>query len=674
MTIDRMQRVTFLAPRHQGEELVGLLQKLRLVHLEDGAARLGEAESFQRAEPSTQFAEPKLREPEFVEGVFDEFAPVRRGFIEGMVSLPMRVSETELRQVARDFDIRPLFEECQRISQSHKELERERTHAQDELAALSLFARLPFDVRDAAALKRVRVWIGSFGERKWGEFRAHPWAAERLAVQELVQDKRTVYVCVMALRSDTEEAAALLKEHEFDERPVPDLDVPAAQRTSDLRRKIEELRARSEAHGARVTELSAKRRQVAILRAYWEAELARLRAIGKGLSSQRIAVFTGYVRARDAQRLRQALARQMPGVSVLAEEPTPQDRVPVSLRLGPLLRAMSFLVNMFGLPDYFSFDPTPYLTVSFLVFFGFCFGDVVYGAMLCAVAGYLAWKARQYAGHRDLCVLFLYGGVTTIIFGALTGSWAADLWEPKYLGENNLLLQLKDRLLLVDPLKRPVLMLLVALGIGIANQMYGIVLRGYGSLRRGDWAAAAFDAGLWLVMIPGFLISAGRLFFPAMPGWLFRTGTVLAAAGGLGLVLTQGRREKTLPGKFITGLVSLYGILGSYGCVAFTGDMLSYARLLALGLTTSIVGMSCNIIAGLVKDLPYVGIVLFVLVVVIGHAFNFAISILGAFVHSARLIFLEFFGRFYEASGVRFSPLSLSTERILVTVSQTEGA
>jgi len=108
-------------------------------------------------------------------------------------------------------------------------------------------------------------------------------------------------------------------------------------------------------------------------------------------------------------------------------------------------------------------------------------------------------------------------------------------------------------------------------------------------------------------------------------------------------------------------LVSLYGIVGTYGLTAFIGDTMSYCRLLALGLTTSIVALSFNVMAGLLRETPYVGMLLFVLVLVVGHIFNFAISVLGAFVHSMRLIFVEFFGRFYEGGGRAFKPLSFDS-------------
>ena len=110
----------------------------------------------------------------------------------------------------------------------------------------------------------------------------------------------------------------------------------------------------------------------------------------------------------------------------------------------------------------------------------------------------------------------------------------------------------------------------------------------------------------------------------------------------------------------------IYGIMGSYGITAFVGDTLSYCRLLALGLTTSIVAMSFNLMAGMLREVPYVGFILFLMVLIVGHLFNFCISVLGAFVHSMRLIFVEFFGRFYEVGSRPFQPLGFDSPACIV--------
>ena len=131
----------------------------------------------------------------------------------------------------------------------------------------------------------------------------------------------------------------------------------------------------------------------------------------------------------------------------------------------------------------------------------------------------------------------------------------------------------------------------------------------------------------------------------------------LAGVSALALVLTQGRNEESFLAKAISGVVSLYGILGSYGMSAFLSDVLSYSRLLALGLATVVIGMAFNYIGGIMSEIPFVGLVLFIIAVAIGHTFNFFLSILGGFVHSVRLIFVELFSRFYEGGARPFAPL-----------------
>ena len=670
MAIDRMQRVTILTPLHRAGPLVERLQGLRLVHLEDAAGRLPtDANDFRGPGLSSENVDARIRQLEAIEHVFDVFSPVKRSFLHSLVPVPMRVKQAEMARVAEEFDPVPLYVECAHILEEYREHEKAIEAAHSEIKALEPYLGLPFDPADLLALRRTHAWMGSLPRQAWDKLRADPEAAELLALQELSGGKRTVHICAITLAADREEAARMLREYEFVEQPVPEVDGSLSERIQRLRADVQRRQDACEALAGRARELAAFRREVQILFGHWLAERAKLDAHNTAAASQRIAVLCGYVRDADAGALDGTIASEFPDTSITYADPEPEDAVPVSLTHSKLVQPVRFLVDMFGLPDYFSFDPTPYLSVSFLVFFGMCFGDVVYGLLLCAAAGYLARKARGHEGLHNFCMLFLYCGITTIIFGVLTGSWASDLWKPEYLGEGNPLLWIKEHTALFDPLDKAVLLLILCLCIGVINQIYGIVLKGYGLLRRKDVAGAVFDAGLWLIMIPSFLVVVSPLFFETPPT-LFRSALMMMLLAGTGLILTQGRKEKGIVGKAVTGLVSVYGIMGSYGCVSFVGDMLSYSRLLALGLTTSIVGMSFNIIAGLVRQVPWVGIVLFLAVLLFGHLFNFAVSILGAFVHPARLIFLEFFSRFYESGGVRFRPLSLDSERVIVEPGQ----
>jgi V/A-type H+/Na+-transporting ATPase subunit I len=257
--------------------------------------------------------------------------------------------------------------------------------------------------------------------------------------------------------------------------------------------------------------------------------------------------------------------------------------------------------------------------------------------------------------------LFTYAGVSTMIFGVLMGSWAADL--TKYFGEGNPAEVLRAKLTLLDPLAKPVVALGIAIGIGVFNQFYGIFMRFLRDFRRGDVASSVYDGIFWLTYLGSLLVLAIGLAVSWPKVVLFAAGGLFALSA-LGLVLTQGREEKGWPARIFTGIISLYGIMGTYGTTAFIGDVISYSRLMALGLTTSVVGMSFNIIGGVVKDVPYLGWPLFIGVVIFGHVFNFTMSIMSAFVHSARLILLEWFGRFYEGGGVPFRPFGFQSVRL----------
>jgi V/A-type H+-transporting ATPase subunit I len=297
--------------------------------------------------------------------------------------------------------------------------------------------------------------------------------------------------------------------------------------------------------------------------------------------------------------------------------------------------------------------------LTFLSFFGICLGDVIYGTMLVGLSTFLIRKFKRERSLVKFFRLFFYAGISTIFFGLITGSWGGNLISSAYIKPATPLyplLLLRDRLVILDPMQKPLIALIIAISLGILNQFYGIFLRMVKDLRQGNIKNAIFDGFFWYPYLIGAMILISSLFTD-INHLLFKTGLVIFISGAVSLVLTQGRNEELLLAKVLTGLASLYGIVGSYGLAGFVGDCLSYSRLLALGLTTTIVGMAFNIIAFLFK-VPVVWPVMIAGILIFGHVFNFVMSILGAFIHPARLILLEFFGRFYESGGTPFQAFS----------------
>ncbi|MBI3118384.1 MAG: hypothetical protein HYZ00_06845 [Candidatus Hydrogenedentes bacterium] len=506
-------------------------------------------------------------------------------------------------------------------------------------------------------LKRIRVMLVDVPKKSQEPFLEALAGVEVLACEPLRGGPLSRYWLTF-LPQDEARIAALLKEWRAVEVVLPRLHGTAAARLAKLR---EDLAHAGEGRAGvirKLQDLAVQRHTLLGLKAFWESEQRKQLAHSQVLKGHWVSVLRGYVRERDLARLEKLLHDEFHSASLTTEPPALHEDVPVSLTHPRLIRPISFLITMYGLPRYNSFDPTAYLTVTFLVFFGICFSDVGYGVMLVLLSLYIRARARAYAHIRQFANLFLLGGISTILFGAVLGSWFGDLHH--YLGADNPLERAQRMFAVFDPMGRPVLALVLALVIGAVNQMYGVTLKMYGAVRVGDWFGAIFDGLMWLILLPGLIILISTIFVE-ISGALLTLGFVLFGIGALGLVLTQGRNEPTLLGKAIVGIISLYGIFGSYGCASFIGDTLSYCRLLALGLTTGIVAMSINLIGGMLRDVPYVGMLLFIGLLIFGHLFNFLISVLGAFIHSARLIFVEFFGRFYEGGARPFRPLSFNS-------------
>ncbi|MFH1518760.1 MAG: hypothetical protein ABIH17_12885, partial [Pseudomonadota bacterium] len=494
---------------------------------------------------------------------------------------------------------------------------------------------------------------------------------ETYAFAVAAQKKSDLVVEAVCPAAEAAELLQLLRE--FGMNPAePEADTVTIQEYLDRRR--EEVRECGAEATRAETALKAFSRahyaEVEIVLGYWEERLRIANAADLLAESKRLTVLRTYVREAVLPAFRERMQADLPQVAIEVREPVPGDIVPVKLRNVGVLAPAEFLVRMFGLPNYFTFDPTPYIATTFLAFFGICFGDVLYGLLLVALGVVLAKKYRAYPGLRSMFSLFALAGVPTIVMGLLSGTWAADLLTAKYLSAGNPLVSLRSSLMRFDMIQKTMIALAAALLIGVANQFLSLICLMVRNVRQGDVKAAVFDGAFWLLVLPAVVVGSASLFV-SVPGAL---STVTYSAGGLGavgLILTQGRAEKTFLGKAMIGAVSLYGIVGTYGVTAFIGDILSYSRLLALGLTTGIVGMCFNLIGGMTMDLPYVGVAVGIVVIILGHTMNFLISVLGAFVHSSRLIFVEFFGKFYQGDAVAFAPLGAWSGRIRVVDSST---
>lgn len=324
-----------------------------------------------------------------------------------------------------------------------------------------------------------------------------------------------------------------------------------------------------------------------------------------------------------------------------AEEEYPN--VPVKLKNNQITNSLNMVTEMYSLPAYGSLDPNPLMAPFFILFYGLMMADMGYGLIMIAAALVAMKKIRPREGTLSFCQLLLYGGISTFIMGALTGGFFGDALEQ--IGKILNLGEGWGRLpALFNPMTDSMVVLIGAMGLGMIHLNTGMVINFVKKAKRGQIMDAIWEEGALWVTLAGILL------------YVFKLGNiagvpVVLVVGGL-MVLYGGTRGAKGLGKLTGIFATLYNTL-----TGWFGDILSYSRIMALMLAGSVIATVFNTIGAIANNLVF-----FFVIFIIGHSLNFALNLLGCYVHDLRLQCLEYFGKFYEDGGRPFAPLRVKTK------------
>lgn len=461
--------------------------------------------------------------------------------------------------------------------------------------------------------------------------------------------------------SDWAEAATVLRAAGFQDTVFPGLTGTASENIARLEKEIAEIEEKQKELTEKLAAMGADRDT--LCRALDGAVIERDREAGKLELGATDATFllSGWARADQTDEILEKLSAVTDACYVDFTDPEEGDAVPTVLKNNKLVKPFEAVTNLYSLPAYGSVDGTPLMAPFYFIFFGMMLSDSVYGIVLALGAWFFLKKAKPTGMMGGLAGVLLMGGISTIFMGLLFGTCAGVSWPVIFKGT-----ALETVFPLVDSSTEPIAMLVVCAGMGLVHMFYAMFVAAGNCIRNGDWVGAIVDNISWVCIITGILLLAAPMIgLPAIVGTI---GKVMAIAAAVVVFLFAGRAKKNIGGRLISGAGKLYDI------ASWLSDVLSYARIFALGLSTGVIGLVLNTLCwdmlfASFKGNPVLMIVGFVIVTALSvalHLFMMAISTLGCFVHTARLQYVEFFGKFYEAGGKAFKPLGYKTKHVKV--------
>lgn len=665
MAVARMRKVFIFASKDLKEMILERLRDMEIMQVTDvsvpeggpaveaGTGETPPAESESALDYQEQEISAVLSKLTYVRNYLDKYKPIKKGFIEMFVGSRPEISMARLQEIIRDFDVDEWFQKCHRADERQKEIALEVSQIRSRLETLLPWKELDVPLESIGPTRYCETSLAIFPVAVWEDVLKAFGQAPGLLV-EVSRDTRTVRAVAVLLRDGEGTEPRDLVSSLGGERValegtglVPDIVVSLEKEVASLNAEFENLEEQNRAWAERLLD-------VMTLYDYYLDKLNILREEAKVTRTREAVVIQGWVRQRDVGSLRKGFS-DIEEIEIVDVAPEPGENVPVYLENPPLIRPFEVITNIYGYPGYDEIDPTPILAPFFWVFFGICLGDAVYGVVLSLVSWYFLKRYKLSDGGQKLMRLLLYSGISTTIAGALMGSWLGDLPTVFFRGSafERFVLSIK----VVDPIGEPLVLMVASFLMGIFQIWIGIIVKMYSLVKSGQTFEGIMSQGSWVLFLPGLLVWAASRAGLVRGVW----PQYWALAGAIMVMVNAARGQKNWLLKPFSGIYGLYGVVGYFS------DTMSYARLLALGLSSGVVAVVVNKLAELVVTMiPVLGWGIVPIVLLAGHVFNLVINALGSFIHSGRLQFVEFFTKFFEGGGKPFKPLTRHSQFVSI--------
>ena len=654
MAILRMRRLRLIAVRSRKEELLRELTRLGCVEISEVGDELRQDESLRPESSGVVAARTRQASIDHALELLGQYAPVKSKLLSAKPELAGDV-------FLQDEGIEEALSLAETIVEKNEQIRRISAEESRQRAVLeSLQPWLSLDhPLEKTATERTELILGTIPAkvRFTDAVEALGAAADAAELFPVSQDRNAHYAALLCLKEQVPAALESLRSFGFTAAALGGLSGTPKDASEEAKTGLNRLAVEKTAVIGDIKALAVHREELKLASDKLSTRVAMAESAERLVGTESTLILEGWLPAEREEELTEVFRRFDCAWDVRDPEPDEYPEVPVKLKNNRVTNALNMVTDMYSLPVYGTVDPNPLMAPFFILFYGLMMADMGYGLIMIAAALVAMKKIKPRGGSLAFCQLLLYGGISTFICGALTGSLFGNAPEviAGMFGSD-----WKGLPALFSPVRDSTLVLYGAMGLGLIHLNAGMVVSFLEKKKNGNLLDGIFEEGsLWIILLGGILLALDMLEL-VQSRMLHNLGLAILIVGSVMLLFGAGRHEKGI-GKITAAFGCIYNTL-----TGWFGDILSYSRIMALMLAGGVVAQVFNTIAAMPsKNGVTVGSgIAFILIFLIGHALNFALNLLGCFVHDLRLQCLEFFGKFYQDGGRPFAPLAVRTKFI----------
>ncbi len=669
MAVVEMQKISISAHRSNRKAILETLQKLEVIQVveadldETGLRHKNTADARATFEKNADLADQAL-------AILDKYVPEKQGMLSGLAGKELIDDASFDKVVESQQDCmavaRKIVRNEKEISECSGNILKNENQKESLVPWMNLDVPMSFTGTDKTA-----AFIGSVQgvcdeAQVYALIKEKTEGIEELSVTVLSSESDMTNIFVLCLKEAREKVESALRSLGFAKPPQAVLGVPKKV-AEDLDRDTEKQKTEIERLKKGIEEYAGSRENLRVVSDYYRTRAEKYRLLGTIPQTRKAFFIEGWVPAESAEAVAKLLTEKY-GAVVDYEEKKEGETEPTLLRNNKFSRNYEPVLASYGLPQHGKVDPTTIMSFFYMFFFGMMLSDAGYGLLMVIGCGIALLKfPRMAQGMKKMITMFFWCGVSTVFWGIMFGGFFGDVIDVVaktffgYTGDKIV------KPLWFDPLTSPMRLLIWCMLFGIIHLFFGLGIKGYQYLKDGDIvgfvsdiiAWYAFLIGLILMLLPTDLFANIAQMQFNFPPFVAPLAKGLAIGGMVVILLMSGRANKNWGLRIALGAYDIYGV------TSWLSDALSYSRLLALGLATGVIAAVINTMAAMVGEgKGIIGLIIFFIIFIIGSVLNFAINLLGAYVHTNRLQYVEFFGKFYDGGGEPFEPFETKTKYI----------